>query len=62
MYLAFRDFAGKDVKAIERATRVQIALETGWTFEYIDSLRLEDYGDLMGFWAGKAKAEEANQS
>lgn len=50
-----------DKEAIRRANRINIVLETGWTFEYIDQLRLEDYGDLMAYWSGKAKAEETEQ-
>jgi len=45
------------VAANWRAIRVQIALETGWTFEYIDEMRLLDYEDLLAYWSGQAKAE-----
>jgi len=39
-----------------RITRVQLALDTGWTLEYIDNMSLEDYGDILAFLDGKNKA------
>lgn len=41
-----------------RVFRVRLAHETGWPLEYIDALGLQDAGDFMGYWAGKAKGED----
>ena len=59
VYLSNRGFVGQYDWAVERAIRVKIALETGWTFEYIDSMGLVDYEDLMAYWAGQGKARDA---
>ena len=53
-----RDYNGINSDAIERATRAQAVVELHWTFEEYDNARLEDLGDLMGYWSGKAEAEE----
>ena len=37
-----------------------MALEFGWTFEYIDGLGLIDYADVLAYWSGSANAEEFN--
>lgn len=33
-------------------------LESGLPLEYIDEMGLQDQGDVMAFWSGKAKGEE----
>ena len=58
MYLALRGYLGVDGAAAEQAVRAQVVAELHWTFEDYDNARLVDLGDLMGYWAGKAKAEE----
>lgn len=29
--------------------RVTICVETGWSFEYVDNLPIEDIGDILGY-------------
>lgn len=40
-----------------RVIRVRLFLE-GHSFNEIDKMGLRDIGDVMGYWAGMAKAEE----
>lgn len=37
--------------------RANIAIETGWTLDYIDSLSEFDVITLLGTWDGQAKAQ-----
>ena len=62
VYLGVRGYASSSAEGIQRAIRIKMALETGWTFEYIDALGLIDYEDMLAYWSGQAKAEEANNS
>jgi hypothetical protein len=57
-----RGFVVDDVDAQIRAIRVRMAMETGWSFEQIDNLSLQDYTDILAVWEGIAKAQEVNNS
>lgn len=37
--------------------RSKLALDTGWSLEYIDSLGLKDIGDIVGYQTGQNKGE-----
>lgn len=51
---------GKQLSAEEwwRLTRVDLASEYGWTLEYIDSLRVEDVGDILAVSHARALKQE----
>ena len=62
VYRGARGYAGGNNEAIQRAIRIKIVLETGWPFEYIDELNLTDYEDMLAYFSGQSKADEANSS
>lgn len=40
-----------------RVIRVRL-FEMGHSFDEIDNLGVQDVGDIIGYWTGKAKADE----
>ena len=48
----------RDLGLSWRITRTRLAIELGYSFEYIDSLNLQDLGDILSYWSVKAKIEK----
>ena len=41
-----------------RITRTRLAIELGYTLEYIDQMSIVDLGDILSYWSVKSKIEK----